>query len=62
MVTIVLVRDFDKICASLRTLFPPLVSQVGYGSAGDCCLVTSVSYVTQLSLLTIKFFKFNIKL
>jgi len=39
----------------------PLVSQAGYGSASDCCLVTSVSYATQLSLFTIKFIRFNIK-
>jgi len=39
----------------------PLVSQAGYGSARDCCLVTSVSYATQFSLFTIKFFRFNIK-
>ena len=39
----------------------PLVSKAGYGSAGDCYLVTSVSYATQLSLFTIKFFRFNIK-
>ena len=38
-----------------------LVSQAGYGSAGDCCLVTSVSYVIHFSLFTIKFFRFNIK-
>ena len=40
---------------------PPLVSKAGYGSAGDCCLATSVSYATQLSLFTIKFCRFNIK-
>jgi len=33
----------------------PLVSQAGYGSAGDCC------YATRFSLFTIKFFRFNIK-
>jgi len=38
------------------------VSKAGYGSAGDCCIVTSVSYATQLSLFTIKFFRFIIKL
>jgi len=27
----------------------PLVSQDGYGSAGDCCLVTSVSYAAHFS-------------
>jgi len=40
---------------------PPLLSKADYGSAGDCCLVTSVSYATQLSLFTITFFRFNIK-
>jgi len=50
-----------KIWASLRTFIAPLVSQAGYGSAGDCCLVTSVSYATQLSLLTIKIVRFNIQ-
>ena len=39
----------------------PLVSQASYGSAGDCYLVTSVSYATQLRLYTINFFRFNIK-
>jgi len=50
-----------KIWASHRKFFTPLVSQAGYGSAGDCCLVTSVSYATQHSLFTIKFFRFNMK-
>jgi len=50
-----------KIWASLRKFFDPLVSKAGYGSAGDCCLVSSVSYATQLSLFTITFFRFNIK-
>jgi len=44
-----------------QKILRPLVSQAGYGSAGDCCLVTFVSYATQLSLFTIKFFRFNIK-
>ena len=40
----------------------PLVSQAGYGSAGDCCcLVTSVSHATHFSFFTIKIFRFNIK-
>ena len=39
----------------------PLVFQVGYGSAGDGCLVTAVSYATHFSPITIKFFRFNIK-
>jgi len=47
--------------ASLRKFFAPLVRQAGYGSAGDCYLVTSVSYATQLSLFTNKFFRLNIK-
>jgi len=38
----------------------PLVSQAVYGSAGYCCLVTSVSYATHFSLFTIKIFRFNI--
>ena len=51
-----------KIWASLRKFFASLVSQAGYGSASDCCLVNSVSYATQLSLFTIKFSGlFNIK-
>jgi len=50
-----------KIWTSLRKLFAPLVSKAGYGSAGDSCLVISVSYATQLSLFTITFFRFNIK-
>jgi len=45
-----------KIWASFRKLFAPMVSQAGYGSAGDCCLVTSVSYATQLSVFTSKKF------
>jgi len=39
-----------------------MVSQSGSGSDGDCCLVTSDSYATQLSPFTIKIFRFNIKL
>ena len=39
----------------------PLVSQAGYGSAVDCCLVTSVSYATHFILFAYKFFRFNIK-
>jgi len=35
--------------------------KAGYKSAGDCYILTSVSYGTQLSLFTIKFFRFNIK-
>jgi len=60
---IVLVHAFDvKFLPPSENSSPPLVCQAGYGSAGDCCLVTSVSYATQLSLFTIKFFRFNIKL
>jgi len=40
---------------------PLLMCQSRYVSAGDCCLVTSVSYATQLSLFIIKFFRFNVK-
>ena len=50
-----------KIWASLKSYSPTLVSKSGYGFAGDCCLVTSVSYATQVSLFTIKFFTFDIK-
>jgi len=50
-----------KIWVSLRKSSLPLMSNAGYGSAGDCCLMTSVSYATQPSLFTIKFFRFNIK-
>jgi len=50
-----------KISASLRKFFAALEFQADYWSAGDCYLVTSVSYATQLSLFTIKFFRFNIK-
>jgi len=39
----------------------PLVSQAGYGSGGDCCLVTSINFVTHFSLFTNKFFRFDIK-
>jgi len=38
----------------------PLLSKAGYRFSGDCCLVTSVSYATQLSLFTIKIFRFDI--
>jgi len=52
-----------KIWASLRNFFAPpgVPSWLGV-CCGDCCLVTSVSYATQLSLFTMKFFRFNIKL
>ena len=49
------------IWAFLRKFIAHLVSQAGYGSAGGCCLATSVSYATQFSLLTLKFFRFNIQ-
>jgi len=62
-ITIVLVHAFHvKFVLPSENSSPLLVCQAGYGSAGDCCLVTSVIYATQLSLLTIKFFRFNIKL
>jgi len=61
--TIVLVHAFDvKFVLPSENYSPLLVCQAGCVSAGDCCLVTSVSYATQLSLFTIKFFGFNIKL
>jgi len=50
-ITIVLVHAFDVKFGPLSENSPPLlVCQADYGSAGDCCLVTSVSYATQLSL------------
>jgi len=59
---IVFVHDIDvKFGPPSESYSPTLVSKAGYGSAGDCCLVTSVSYATQLRLFTIKFFRFNIK-
>jgi len=58
---IVFVHVIDVKFGSPSETFPPLVSKTGYESAGDCCLMTSVSYATQLSLITIKFFGFNIK-
>ena len=61
-ITIVLVHAFYvKFGLPSENYSPLLVCQAGYGSAGDCCLVTSVSYATQLSLFTIQFFRFNIK-
>jgi len=50
-----------KIWAFLRKFFAPSGVQSWLGFAGDCCLVTSVSYATQLSLFAIKFFNFYIK-
>jgi len=50
-ITIVLVHAFDvKFGPLSENSSPLLVCQADYGSAGDCCLVTSVSYATQLSL------------
>ena len=61
-ITTVLVHAFDvKFVPPSENSSPLLVCQAGYGSAGDCCLVTSVSYATQLNPFTIKFFRFNIK-
>jgi len=61
--TNVLLHAFDvKFVPPSENSSPFMVCQAGYGSAGDCCLVTSVSYATQISLFTIKFFRFNIKL
>ena len=55
-ITIVFVHAIEvKFGPPSENSSPLLVSQAGYGSAGDCCLVTSVSYATQLSLFTIKF-------
>jgi len=45
----------------LENCSSPLVFQAGYRSAGDCCLVSFVTYATHFSLFTIKFFRFNIK-
>ena len=60
--TIVFVHAIDvKFGPPSENSSPPLVSKAGYGFAGDCCLVTSVSDATQLSLFTIKFFRFDIK-
>ena len=60
-ITIVLVHAFDvKFVPPSENYSPLLVCQAGYGHAGDCCLVTSISYATQLSLFTIKIFRFNI--
>jgi len=64
--TIVFVHAIDvKFGPPSENSSPPPVSQAGYGSADDCWsaddLVTSVSYATQLSLIKIKIFRFNIK-
>ena len=43
-ITSVLVHAFDVIFVPPSEYYSPLlVSKAGYGSAGDCCLVTSVS-------------------
>ena len=62
-ITIVFVHaiDVELESPSENSTPPPPVSKAGYASASDCCLVTAVSYATQLSLFTIKFFRFNIK-
>jgi len=61
-ITIVFVHAIDvKFGPPSENPSPPLVFKAVYGSAGDCCLVTSASYATQLSLLKIKNFRFNIK-
>jgi len=60
--TIVFVHVIDvKFGPSSENSSPSLMSQADYRSAGDCCLMTSVSYATQFSLFTIKIFRFNIK-
>jgi len=62
-ITIAFAHAFDvKFGLPSENYSPFLVCQAGYGSAGDRCLATSVSYATQLSLFTIKFFRFIIKL
>jgi len=48
--TIVFVHAIGVKFGLPQKIIRPLVSQAGYGSAGDCCLVTSVSYATRLSL------------
>ena len=54
--TIVFVHTFDvKFGPPSENSSPPLVSKAGNGSAGDRCLVTSVSYATELRLFTINF-------
>ena len=61
-ITIVLVHAFDvKFVPPSENSSPLLVCQADYGSAGDCCLVTSASYAIQLSVFTVKIFRFNIK-
>ena len=51
-----------KIWASLRKLFAlPWCPKLVTGLRVKCCLVTTVSFATQLSLFTIAFFRFNIK-
>ena len=55
-ITIVFVHAIDLKCGPpSENSSPPLVFQAVYGSAGDCCLVTSASYATQLSLKNKKF-------
>jgi len=49
-ITIVLVHAIDVKFGPPSEILFPLVSQAGYQSAGDCYLVTSASYATQLSL------------
>jgi len=50
-----------KIWASFRKLFVPLGVPSWLRVCWLLLLVTSVSYATQFSLFTIKFFRFNIK-
>jgi len=49
-ITIVLVHAIDVKFGPPSEIFSLVVSQAGYQSAGGCCLVTSASYATQLSL------------
>ena len=60
-ITIVFVHAINvKFGSPSENSWPPLVSKLVTGLLGNCCLVTSVSYATQLSLFTIKIFGFNI--
>jgi len=60
-ITIVFVHAIDvKFESPSENSTPPPGVQSWLQVASDCCLVTSVSHATQLSLFTIKFFRFNI--
>jgi len=51
----------EKFGPTSENSLSPLVFQLGYGSTGDGCLVTSVSYAIHFSPIKIKIFRFNIK-